>query len=109
MVEARGIEPLSENLSEGLSTSVAYALTFPLMRAHKQAGNRSSFIISHAAQSFATLVPHITDARFRKRGHLRADGCRLMQQLSLCYLCQLILTFPDFSEARGFGSLIRHP
>ena len=109
MVEARGVEPLSESLSEGLSTSVASALTFPPLHAQRQAYSFSSFMKSDTAQSFAMLVPHITDARIRRRGHLRADGSRLYAATKFVFVVSVNLTFPDFNEARGFGSLIRHP
>ena len=37
MVEARGVEPLSENLSIQLSPSAVYLLKFPIQNADKQA------------------------------------------------------------------------
>ena len=44
MVEARGVEPLSERMSEGLSTSVVFDLEFPVRRAQRPAQNSGSFI-----------------------------------------------------------------
>ncbi len=42
LVEARGVEPLSENLFMQLSTSVVYLLNFPNIFADKQAKKLSS-------------------------------------------------------------------
>ena len=58
MVEIRGIEPLSENHSTGLSTSVVYLLKFPPRDADKQAARFGSFIIQHAGQNLAAAVHH---------------------------------------------------
>ena len=44
MVEARGVEPLSENKSAGLSPSAVDDFTFPLPHARQQAYGFSSFI-----------------------------------------------------------------
>ena len=80
LVEARGVEPLSENLLARLSTSVAYGLTFPPRGSHGQDPRFSSFIKSHMPQSLGTLVPHIDDARGRRRGQRRADASLLKQR-----------------------------
>ena len=45
LVEARGVEPLSENLFTQLSTRVVYLFKFPLRTADKQADRISSFMI----------------------------------------------------------------
>ncbi len=39
LVEARGVEPLSENLSTQVSPSAVYHLDFPQKAADKQAAN----------------------------------------------------------------------
>ncbi len=80
MVEARGVEPLSENLLARLSTSVAYVLKFPLRGSHGQDPRFGSFIKSHMPQSLSMLVPHLNDARIRRRGQLRADASLLTQR-----------------------------
>ena len=45
MVEARGVEPLSENPSAQPSTRVVYLLKFPRPTAGKQADGFGSFIL----------------------------------------------------------------
>nr|DAZ85044.1 MAG TPA: hypothetical protein [Caudoviricetes sp.] len=55
------------------------------------------------------MVPHINDARYRRRGQRRADSRRLSSDGYEIGFVVYFLSFPDFSEARGFGSLIRHP
>ena len=80
LVEARGVEPLSENLLARLSTSVAYVLKFPLRGSHGQDPRFGSFIKSHMPQSLSMLVPHLNDARIRRRGQLRADASLLTQR-----------------------------
>ena len=58
MVEARGIEHLSENLSMQLSTSVYYLLSFPWKTADNRAETQSSpntiQRYGHTAESFTT-------------------------------------------------------
>ena len=58
LVEARGIEPLSENSSIQLSTSVFYLLKFPWQTAGKRAGCQSSPYTTqghgHSPASFTT-------------------------------------------------------
>ena len=58
VVEARGVEPLSENLSTAFSTSVAYVYTFPPHSPHRQGLCFSSFIIHLSPQSLSADVPH---------------------------------------------------
>ena len=58
MVEAMGVEPMSENQSTQLSTSVVYLLTFPLLYADKQAYSFSSSIYIHLAGTVQKNVHH---------------------------------------------------
>ena len=58
MVEAMGVEPMSENQSTQLSTSVVYLLTFPLPYADKQAYSFSSSIYIHLAGTVQKNVHH---------------------------------------------------
>jgi len=59
LVEARGVEPLSENLLTGLSPSAADVLGFPRRRPRPQGQRFGSFIESHPAQSLTGLVPRL--------------------------------------------------
>ena len=65
LVEARGIEPLSENPSDGLSPSAAVVLHFPQGTARRRAEPLGSFMLQAPPQSFGGLVPHGDDARDR--------------------------------------------
>ncbi len=73
VVEARGIEPLSENPGTRASPSAVRDLTFPLPSAHGRAQGVSSFIKSHLRQSLGKLVPRLNDAGLLRRGRLRSD------------------------------------
>ncbi len=57
MVEPRGVEPLSENLSTRPSTSVAYVLTFPPSGPRKQGPHFSSFIDPTRGKAYAGWFP----------------------------------------------------
>ena len=62
LVEARGVEPLSENLSSCVSTGVALELImprwpFPLQCPRRQGHRFSSFINAAVPQSLSTAVP----------------------------------------------------
>lgn len=74
MVESRGVEPLSENLSARLSPSAADHFRFPRPIPYRQGMGFGSFIKSHLPQSLGRLVPHIDDAGYRSRGKRRADA-----------------------------------
>ena len=74
MVEARGVEPLSENLSARLSPSAADHFRFPRPIPYRQGMGFGSFIKSHLPQSLGRLVPHIDDARDPGRGQPGTDG-----------------------------------
>ena len=76
LVEARGFEPLSENLLPEASPSAVCDLKFPLTGSHRRDQASGSFISAGAAQSFAAPVPCICDAGDPRRRRLRADGNR---------------------------------
>lgn len=57
MVEARGVEPLSENLSARLSTSVVDDLTFPYLRPHQQGRRLSSLLNPARAETLSGWFP----------------------------------------------------
>ena len=58
MVEARGVEPLSENLSARLSTSVVGVLTFPPPHPHQQGYGFSSLLIPPEPRHSRAGSPH---------------------------------------------------
>ena len=74
MVEARGVEPLSEDQTAKTSPSAVCVLTFPPPDSHRRDAGFSSFIKSHPSQSLNGLVPCIDDAGGLRRRRLRADG-----------------------------------
>ena len=74
MVEARGVEPLSEDQSDRSSPSAVYDLRFPRPNPHKQGFGFGSFIRSHPPQSLSGLVPCFYDAGDPRRRRLGADG-----------------------------------
>ena len=57
LVEARGIEPLSENLSTGPSTSVVDDLKFPPRSPHQQGRRFGSFINPACGKAYAGWFP----------------------------------------------------
>ena len=97
MVEARGVEPLSENPLTEPSTSVVAVLVFPLPSARRQAHGFGSFIKSRLRQSLRRLVPHINHARL-PQSWATAGGRQLrIRQLQVRnYLRQLNLKVPRF-------------
>ena len=74
VVEARGVEPLSEDQTAKASPSAVCVLTFPLPDSRRWDAGFSSFIKSHPSQSLNGLVPCIDDAGYLRRRRLRADG-----------------------------------
>ena len=74
LVEARGVEPLSEDQTAKASPSAVCVLTFPPPDSHRRDAGFSSFIKSHPSQSLNGLVPCIDDAGDLRRRRLRADG-----------------------------------
>ena len=73
MVEARGVEPLSENPRTQASPSAVCVLTFPLARPRRQGHAFSSFIKSRRSQSLERLVPCLNDAGDPRRRKPGAD------------------------------------
>ena len=58
LVEARGVEPLSENTSPWASPGADDLFTFPLPRAARQAHGFSSFIVHGALKALRAHVHH---------------------------------------------------
>ena len=73
MVEARGVEPLSENLVIGASPSAVLDLKFPLPSAQGQAHGVGSFMSADLRQSLGRSVPRLNDAGDLGRGRSKAD------------------------------------
>ena len=67
MVEARGIEPLSEDRITGISPSAGRILDFPCPSACERAMGLGSFILPASPQSLGGPVPHINDAACQSR------------------------------------------
>ena len=67
LVEARGIEPLSEDRITTLSPSAVHILNFPLRNAYARAFQFGSFIVPAPPQSLGGPVPHINDAACQSR------------------------------------------
>ena len=67
VVEARGIEPLSEDRITGFSPSAGRILDFPCPSACERAMGLGSFILPDSPQSLGGPVPHINDAACQSR------------------------------------------
>ena len=67
VVEARGIEPLSEDRITGFSPSAERILDFPCPSACERAMGLGSFILPASPQSLGGPVPHINDAACQSR------------------------------------------
>lgn len=67
LVEARGIEPLSEDRITGFSPSAGRILDFPCPSACERAMGLGSFILPASPQSLGGPVPHINDAACQSR------------------------------------------
>ena len=72
-MEARGVEPLSENPRTQASPSAVCVLTFPPARPRRQGHAFSSFIKSRRSQSLERLVPCLNDAGDPRRRKPGAD------------------------------------
>ena len=94
VVEARGVEPLSENPRIRCSPSAVCALTFPPPRSRRQDRGMSSFIKSHPGQSLAGLVPSFYDAGDLRRGRLKAGAHGIRPRERNYSYCQLMFNFP---------------
>ena len=94
VVEARGVEPLSENPRIRCSPSAVCALTFPPPRSRRQDRGLSSFIKSHPGQSLAGLVPRFYDAGDLRRGRLKAGAHGIRPRARNYSNCQLMFKFP---------------
>ena len=103
LMEARGVEPLSENPTPRASPSAVCVLGFPSWDFRRQNSHYGSFINAGLAQSFAKPVPCLYDAGGLRRRRLRADGSRIKQlQRNLRY-SQLFF----FPLLRQFGAAAR--
>ena len=90
MVEARGVEPLSENRSAELSPSAADFLRFPSRNAKRQAlryGSRP--VMTKAAASLRSRSP-LSRRLYLSRGGLSKDGS-LIRPREQQYCCRLFL------------------
>ena len=76
-MEARGIEPLSEDQIAAFSPSAVYILEFPHPSACKRAFGLGSFILPAVPQSLGGPVPHIDDAACRSRERFGATAAIL--------------------------------
>ena len=76
-MEARGVEPLSENPTPRASPSAVCVLGFPSWDFRRQNSHYGSFINAGSAQSFAEPVPCLYDAGGLRRRRLRVDVRRL--------------------------------
>ena len=76
-MEARGVEPLSENPRTQASPSAVCVLTFPPPTSRRQDDGFSSFIKSGRPQSLRQLVPCYYDVDGLRGRTLRVDDRRL--------------------------------
>ena len=110
VVEARGIEPLSEDRITGFSPSAGRILDFPCPSACERAMGLGSFILPASPQSLGGLVPHINDAEHPGRGKSGVDGQHYAAASSkLDSLLFAVIAFPVFDAVQGRGSLLKFP
>ena len=76
-MEARGVEPLSENPTKRASPSAVRVLGFPSTDSREQDSAYGSFINAGPLQSFIGPVPCLYDADGLRRRRLRVDDRRL--------------------------------
>ena len=82
MVEATGVEPVSERSVICLSPSAVHVLKFPRRHAHEQAYLFGSFMNTPLAQSFARLRFLLYDTSYPRRRHpgLMSGYIKLLMQ-----------------------------
>lgn len=86
MVEVRGVEPLSEDLSTRISPSAAAVQVFPFLLP-RQRGNRSgSFIDPASRKALAGSFPILNDARICNDRSLQADALRYLSSNGKCVI-----------------------
>ncbi|GEM_PF-3365050 len=100
VVEVRGVEPLSENLSTKTSPITVCYLTFPPTDVSRHTSALSSFINLFTAQSFAEKVPCLFDAGCLSSRLPKTDGRQIRQLKELRY-CLLFF--------KNLGSLDDYP
>lgn len=97
MVEARGVEPLSENPTKRASPSAVRVLGFPSADSREQDSAYGSFINAGPLQSFIEPVPCLYDAGGLRRRRLRVDGHRIKRRRRNCRYSQLLF-FPILGQ-----------
>lgn len=107
-MEARGVEPLSENLKARASPSAVYVLGFPPSDSHKQDSGFGSFINADSTQSFVESVPCLYDADCLRRRRLRVDGSRVRRlRVNCCYSQLLFIPILwQFGAAARFSRIL---
>ena len=73
-MEARGVEPLSEDSATRASPSAAYVLEFPHVHAHRQAYTISSFINPTCGKAYAGWFPTLMTPNTQTVGSPRSTG-----------------------------------
>ena len=102
MVEATGIEPVSENPSGKLSTSVAFLLNF---RAKTPKSRLFSLVSRNSLQGYGRTPATFTVSRRPNQGHGTPwQDEPLKQQLILNYCCRLKFKVASFKEADAFST-----
>ena len=105
LVEARGVEPLSENPGTRASPSAVCDLEFPPPVSRRQDKGIGSFIKSRRSQSFERLVPCFYDAAGLRRRRLRGDDRGLSRE---SYVIVVVSSFlvPVDEAVQGCRSLL---
>ena len=104
-MEARGVEPLSENKFTKPSPSAVNLLTFPPAHAGLQAYAFSSFMMHDALKALRVHVLHSFDAPHGS-WTFRARRPPLVRQQQQYYCCYLIYKIADFIAVPHRCSLI---
>lgn len=86
MVEVRGVEPLSEDLSTRISPSAAAVQVFPFLLPRRRGNRSGSFIDPASRKALAGSFPILNDARICNDRSLQADALRYLSSNGKCVI-----------------------
>ena len=86
LVEVRGVEPLSEDLSTRISPSAAAVQVFPFLLPRRRGNRSGSFIDPASRKALAGSFPILNDARICNDRSLQADALRYLSSNGKCVI-----------------------
>lgn len=86
VVEVRGVEPLSEDLSTRISPSAAAVQVFPFLLPRRRGNRSGSFIDPASRKALAGSFPILNDARICNDRSLQADALRYLSSNGKCVI-----------------------